>query len=278
MAIKVIINRVIQKEIIVIRHTFSLLNGIGEKLERNIWTKGILTWKEFWECKKIEGINPEKKRLYDYQLLKSYQELENENSRYFTKIMNRKEHWRLFDSFKNDAVCLDIETTGYQPEQGGYVTVVGLYDGHDYKYFIKGENLTTDNLNRALSGYKYLITFHGSVFDIPFLLRTFPNVRFDIPHFDLCIAARKLKINLGLKKLETLFGINRDENVKGLDGYAAVRLWDEYKKGSLEARELLLKYNKEDTINLLGLAEILYQKLKDSTGINEFIRYRDFTE
>jgi uncharacterized protein YprB with RNaseH-like and TPR domain len=190
--------------------------------------------------------------------------------------MNRKEHWRLFDSFKNDAVCLDIETTGYQPEQGGYVTVVGLYDGHDYKYFIKGENLTTDNLNRALSGYKYLITFHGSVFDIPFLLRTFPNVRFDIPHFDLCIAARKLKINLGLKKLETLFGINRDENVKGLDGYAAVKLWDGYRKGSLEARELLLMYNREDTINLMTLAEILYQKLKDLTGINEFIQYREF--
>ncbi|MBI5212250.1 MAG: ribonuclease H-like domain-containing protein, partial [Nitrospirae bacterium] len=108
-------------------------------------------------------------------------------------------------------------------------------------------------------------------FDVPFLLRSLPGVRFDIPHFDLCFAARRLKINGGLKKLETMFGIERDETVKGMDGYEAVKLWEAYRKGSLEARELLLTYNREDTINLLKLADILYQRLKISTGIEEYI-------
>lgn len=254
-----------------IKHTFSLLNGIGEKLEKQIWSKGILTWRDFCECKSIDVVSQERKSIYDEELLRSSIELETGNACYFATIMKRKEHWRLFDRFKKDAICLDIETNGYQPRQGGYVTVVGLYDGFEYKYLIRGENLTTENLNKALEGYKYLITFHGSVFDIPFLMRTFPNLRFNIPHFDLCLAARKLKLNIGLKKLENLFGIKRDDSIKGLDGYAAVKLWDEYKKGSLEAREILLMYNKSDTVNLLFLAEILYEKLKDLTGINNYI-------
>lgn len=262
-----------------IRHTFSLLNGIGEKLERSIWRMGIITWEDFCNCKEIEGISPERKKIYDDQLTQASMELSFRNAEYFAKIMKRREHWRLFDIFRNDAVCLDIETNGFQPGYGGYVTVVGLYDGYEWRYLIKDENLTTENLNKALSGYKCLITFYGAAFDIPFLLRSFPGVRFDIPHFDLCFAARRLGIEGGLKKLEVLFGINRDEAVKGMNGYDAVKLWEHARKGSSEARELLLAYNKEDTMNLLDLAAILYTKLKKSTGIEEYMhRILDATD
>ena len=254
-----------------IRHTFSLLNGIGEKLERTIWKKKILTWDDFCVSTEIEGISPERKRIYDAQLNQASMELSVGNTEYFAGIMKRREHWRLFDVFKAGAVCLDIETNGFQPDLGGYVTVVGLYDGYEWRSLIRGENLTAESLNRALKGYKFLVTFYGAAFDVPFLLRSFPGVRFDIPHFDLCFAARKLEINGGLKKLETLFGIERDDVVKGMNGYDAVKLWEQVKKGSTEAKELLLIYNKEDTMNLLKLADILYQRLKNATGIEEFI-------
>ncbi len=255
-----------------IRQTFSLLNGIGEKLERHIWRKGILSWEDFCNCSEIEGISHERKTIYDNQLLQASMELSFGNAEYFARIMKRREHWRLFDEFKNEAVCLDIETNGFQAGRGGYVTVVGMYDGKDWKSLVRGENLTTQNLNMALSGYKYLITFSGAIFDVPFLLRSFPGLRFDIPHFDLCFAARRLGINGGLKKLEVLFGINRDESVKGMNGYDAVRLWDQARYGSREAMELLLAYNKEDTMNLLKIAEILYERLRLSTGIEEFLK------
>lgn len=253
-----------------IRHTFSLLKGIGEKLERNIWRSGIIDWDDFCNCSEIEGISPGRKKIYDDQLTQASLELSFGNAEYFARIMNRREHWRLYDVFKKDAVCLDIETNGLQPGQGGYVTVVGLYDGYEWRYLVRGENLTAENINRYLAGYKYLITFYGSAFDIPFLLRSFHGVRFDIPHFDLCLAARRLGIKGGLKKLEAMFGITRSDAVKGLDGYDAVKLWEYVKRGSLEARELLLAYNREDTINLLNLADILYQKLRESTGIDEY--------
>ena len=69
----------------------------------------------------------------------------------------------------------DIETSGLMPDKGGYVTVVGMYDGCDYKCFVRGNGLSPENLNKALSGYKYLITFYGAVFDIPFLFRSMPG-------------------------------------------------------------------------------------------------------
>ncbi len=252
-----------------IRHTFSLLNGIGEKLERSLWRKGILTWDDFLGLEEIDGISPERKIAYDDLLTRASIELGIDNEKYFAKILKRREHWRLFDAFGKGAVCLDIETNGLQPGAGGYATVVGLYDGYDSRCFVRDENLTVEELNRALSGYKYLITFYGAAFDIPFLLRTFPGIRFDIPHFDLCFAARRLELNGGLKKLEQMLGIERDESVKGMNGYDAVKLWEQAKRGSSEARELLLTYNMEDTKNLLEIAGVLYGKMKTLSGIDE---------
>jgi len=136
---------------------------------------------------------------------------------------------------------------------------------------VAGQNLTVENLNKELSGYRCLITYYGVSFDVPFLLRSFPGARFDIPHFDLCFAARKLGFAGGLKKLEAVLGIERDEDVRGMNGYDAVKLWEHSRRGSEEARRLLLLYNREDTVNLYRIADILYQQLRQSTGIEEYV-------
>ncbi|HSB51634.1 MAG TPA: ribonuclease H-like domain-containing protein, partial [Dissulfurispiraceae bacterium] len=257
--------------ITMIRHTFNHLDGIGEKSERRLWRRGILTWDDFFNCGDVEGINTDRKNQYEGQLRQCACELHAGNSAYFAGLMKRREHWRLYDMFRGDACCLDIETNGLPAGYGGYVTVVGLYDGLDWRCLLRGENLTAERLNSELSGYKYLITFYGVAFDIPFLFRCFPGVRFDIPHFDLCFAARRLGIQGGLKKLESLFGIEREDAVRGMNGYDAVKLWAHAERGSAEALRLLLTYNREDTANLLGLADVLYGKLRESTGIGEYV-------
>jgi uncharacterized protein YprB with RNaseH-like and TPR domain len=262
-------NRNKKRSLILIRHTFSLLNGIGEKLERSLWRKGILTWDDFMGLREIEGISPERKIAYDDLLTRASIELGIQNAEYFARILKRREHWRLFDVFGKEAVCLDIETNGLQPGCGGYATVVGLYDGYDSRCFVMGENLTAQNLNRELAGYKYLITFYGAAFDIPFLLRTLPGIKFDIPHFDLCFAARRLELNGGLKKLEQMLGIDRQESVRGMNGYDAVKLWEQARRGSNEAMERLLLYNMEDTRHLLEIARVLYDKMRVLSGIEE---------
>jgi uncharacterized protein YprB with RNaseH-like and TPR domain len=254
----------------VIRSTFIILDGIGLRLERRLWREGVLTWNHFLDTS-LTFINPQRKSFFDETLFSAHTQLNEGNAEYFAHTLKRNEHWRLFDVFKGDAVCLDIETNGFSPYSGGYVTVVGMYDGEIYKCFIRGENLTADALNEELSKYKYIITFYGSAFDIPFLKACFHSLRFDIPHFDLCFGARRIGLRGGLKKLEQYFEIQRQDEVKGMNGYDAVLLWQEAERGNSRALELLILYNKEDTVNLFNIADSIYRRLKALTGIEEYI-------
>ncbi|MEW6569665.1 MAG: ribonuclease H-like domain-containing protein [Nitrospirota bacterium] len=254
-----------------IRNTFSILNGIGERLEKRLWEERILSWEDFINSSRPRFISSEKKSLFDMILLSALKELNRTNAEYFAKTVKRREHWRLFDVFKGEAVYLDIETNGLTPESGGCVTLVGIYDGFDYRCLVRGIDLNPDELQRTLSGYKLLITFYGAVFDIPFLIRTMPVLKVDIPHFDLCFGSKRLGLKGGLKKLEMQFGIQRDKAVTGMDGYDAVRLWEYASRGSTEAMDLLKIYNREDTVNLSKMAEIIYQGLRFQTGIDDYL-------
>jgi len=129
-----------------IRNTFSILNGIGERFERRLWRNGILTWDDFINVSDLTFINPDKKSLFDEYLSSALRELAEGNAVYFAGTIRRREHWRLFDIFKGEAACLDIETSGLMPSSGGYVTVVGIYDGYDYRYLIGKKDLTPENL------------------------------------------------------------------------------------------------------------------------------------
>jgi uncharacterized protein YprB with RNaseH-like and TPR domain len=254
-----------------IRNTFSILKGIGVKTERRLWMSGILSWADFIHSSDIQFISQHQKRCFDEFLFAASRELDNANAEYFAKILKRREHWRLFDVFMRESICLDIETNGFMPEQGGYVTLVGIYDGFDYKCLVRNRDLTPENLVKELSGYKYLITFYGAAFDVPFILRSMPEIKLNIPHFDLCFGAKRVGFKGGLKKLEIDIGIERDESVKGLNGYDAVKLWEHAQQGSSEALELLTIYNKEDTVNLFRAAEIIYTRLRAKTGIEEYL-------
>jgi hypothetical protein len=254
-----------------IRNTFSILNGIGEKLERKLWRAGILTWNEFIDAPDITFITTHKKTVFNDALSSALNALDQADAAYFAREIRRREHWRLFDIFKEKSACLDIETNGFMPGSGGVVTVIGIYDGFEYKCFIRHQNLTVQNVMQEISRYKYLITFYGTGFDVPFLLRALPGLKFDIPHFDVCIGTRRLGFRGGLKRLESELGITRDETVQGLDGYDAVKLWENVQRGSTEAMELLTLYNREDTVNLYTIAEIVYRQLRLQTGIEEYM-------
>ncbi len=254
-----------------IKNTFLLLDGIGEKREKRLWKEGILTWEDFFNCKEVLDIDLEKKRIYDDFLHKAFEALSCKNCSFFSKNLKKREHWRLFWEFINNAVCLDIETNGLPQEKGGYVTVVGLYSTGGYKSLIRGETLTEENLQQTLDEYKYLITFYGTIFDIPFLKKEFPNLQIEhIPHFDLFFAGKRLGIQGGLKKLETMFLIERQEGLKGLNGYDAIKLWKAYLNGSSDSLELLISYNRADTENLFHLGKIFYEMLRSQIGIKEF--------
>ncbi len=254
-----------------IRNTFSILNGIGEKLERKLWSRGILTWDTFINMEDIQFISSSKKAIFDKSLMDASQAITDSDAVYFAHAIKRREHWRLYDIFKEEAACLDIETNGLMPGSGGYVTMVGIYNGLEYTCFIRNQNLTPENVMHEISRYKYLITFYGAGFDIPFLMRAMPGLKFEIPHFDVCFGTRKLGFRGGLKKLESELGIARDETVKGMDGYDAVKLWEHVERGSDDALKMLKLYNKEDTVNLHKIAINIYQQLRLQTGIEQYL-------
>lgn len=255
-----------------IQHTFSMLYGIGQKTEKALWHSGILTWDDFLQSPNIEGISHIRKQAYDAQITNAINALANDDVNFFVKNVKRRDQWRLYEHYAGDVLCLDIETNGLQINQGGYVTVVGLYDGFDYKALVRGQNLTAENLINAIKGYKCLITFNGALFDIPFLKRSYEALSFDILHFDICLCCRQIGLNMGLKKLEVLFGYQRDKQVQGLNGYDAVKLWDYALRGSDDALQTLIKYNEEDTRSLFELAPTVYEQLKTNTGIYEYLK------
>ncbi|MEW6378305.1 MAG: ribonuclease H-like domain-containing protein [bacterium] len=155
---------------------------------------------------------------------------------------------------------LDIETTGLSPWEGS-ITVIGLYDGEQAKTFVQGDNLQafTDEIER----YKMIVTFNGARFDIPFIKQSL-NARLDQINIDLMYPLKRLGYSGGLKAIEQTLGIFRPIEIGNIDGLEAVRLWFEYhRKGNQRALERLIKYNLEDTRNLKGLMELVYERLKE---------------
>lgn len=252
----------------VIENTFIFLQGIGQTSEQRLWREGIRCWDDFLSTSSIAWIAQEKKRLYDEQIAAAKERLQMRDAYFFARLLKPREHWRLFPVLRDHAVALDIETNGYGARQGGYVTVVGLYDGFDYRALVRGSSLSTKRLEQELSRYLYLITFFGTVFDLPFLQENLA-IKYTGLHFDLCFAARRVGMRGGLKILERAVGIERSQKVQGLDGRDAVYLWRAAQQGDGEALGLLVEYNRSDTENLFPLADILYTMLKAMTGFDQ---------
>lgn len=240
--------------------TFIHLNGIGASTERRLWEQGIADWAIFRQTPQLSGISPARKGLYDADLAAAQGHLDRRNARYFADCMHTRDHWRLFRTFGARALYLDIETTGLSPHDG-QVTVVGLYRNGRMTTLIRGDSLNREILQEELDQTDLLITFFGSVFDIPYLQTCFKGLRVSVPHFDLCFAARRVGLQGGLKHIEREVDISRESDLHQLDGLEAVRLWHQYRAGDAAALDLLVRYNTADTKNLEPLAECLFDRL-----------------
>ncbi|WHZ22265.1 MAG: hypothetical protein OJF47_001377 [Nitrospira sp.] len=245
--------------------TFVHLNGIGPSTERRLWEGGISDWTTFRREARLPGISSSRKVLYDADLAAAQEHLDRRNARYFADCLHARDHWRLFRTFGERALYLDIETTGLSAQEG-QVTLVGLYRNGHMRTLIRGDSLTRDVLQEELDRADMLITFFGSVFDIPYLQTSFRGLQVSLPHFDLCFAARRIGLQGGLKQIERELDIARDSDLHHLDGMEAVRLWQQYQTGDEAALDTLIRYNAADTGNLEPLAEWVYDRLAARYG------------
>lgn len=240
-----------------LKNTFIHIPGIGEKIERKIWSKGIFTWEDYLENIESFRISPRVKKKMKNYLNRSLEALDLGNPLFFTDLLPPKEIWRIYPEFKDKAVFLDIETTGLPPPHY-YITTIGLYDGKEVMTFVQGINM--DDFVEKIEPYTLIVTYNGKGFDLPFIESSFPEFKIYQAHIDIMYFLRHLGYSGGLKKIEKAVGLRRGDGLEGVDGYYAVILWQKYRRGERRALDALIRYNLEDAVNLKYLMEFGYNR------------------
>ena len=241
-----------------LNNTYIHIPGVGKSLEQEIWAQGIHNWDEFLKMADRLPISPSRKSRILKGIQQSSEHLAVKDCCFFSQCLPPAEHWRAYPLFSDSSAFVDIETTGLSKSRD-YITMVGIYDGKDVKTYIKGINL--EGIVEELSKYKLLVSFNGARFDLPFIKFEFPEIEFKQLHIDLMYPLKRIGYSGGLKHIEKVLGIPRNESTEGITGLDAVFLWKQYEKGNQDALDLLIKYNREDIVNLKTIIELTYPKM-----------------
>jgi len=243
----------------VLRATFQHLPGVGPATEADLWQAGYRDWRDLLERPGALGVSATTRARLARELERSEQALAERDAGWFARRLPGREHWRLYPAFAHETAYLDIETTGLSP-YGGIVTVVTVHGGGATRSFVAGDDL--EELPAYLGRYQVLVTFNGSRFDVPFLLASFPQMTVPPAHIDLRFLLYRIGHAGGLKRIEQRLGLGDRTGVEGVDGLEAVRLWQEYRRGSASALDRLVRYNRADTVNLEPLLEFTASELE----------------
>jgi uncharacterized protein YprB with RNaseH-like and TPR domain len=223
---------------------------------------GIESWDDFLGS---FGSSPYHKNSCS-MVAKSKHALRNNNPAHFANTLPSSETWRCFPHYDRIAY-LDIESTGCTAKD--HLTVIGVYDGKKTHSYVHGDNL--DDFKDDIRKYDMVVTFNGSMFDLPFIRREM-DVRMPKLHIDLRFVLASIGVTGGLKKIEEKFGFERQDDLKGVTGYDAVLMWRDYRRGNKAALEKLIRYNAADVDNLEKLLLHAYKEKRKRTGFDEITK------
>jgi uncharacterized protein len=234
-------------------HTFLHVPGIGETTEQRLWSLGLADW-DCLSGQLPDAVPPRCRSWLPAAIEDSRTALAQLDASYFARRLEPRHHWRLYSTFRRRTAFLDIETTGMDAASG--ITTIALYDGQAIRTYVRDQNL--HEFPADVQAYRMLVTYNGRSFDVPFLQREFPSLRFDQAHCDLRYFLASLGYKGGLKGCERTMGIPRSGPLRDVDGYTAVLLWQRHLRGDGRALPALLRYNIEDAVNLQWLMETAY--------------------
>jgi len=244
-------------------HTFQHIPGLGERRERALWRRGISTWDDLLAAPQRSGLPAA--LLHDAQAIihLSQEALRQGNIYFFAQLLPVREHWRLYGDFQGATAYLDIETGPLGHGRQG-ITVIGLFDGREFRSFVRGDNLHTfeDYLRR----YDLLVTFNGKSFDLPMIERDL-GIPIYQAQIDLRMFLHQLGYHGGLKRIERQWGIYREDEIAGLTGFDAVLLWARYRHGDSAALQRLIAYNRADVVNLEVLLKRGYELARNQIRV-----------
>ena len=230
--------------------TFIHLPGIGAEKERALWRRGVRTWQDFYKLLGsvqrslfCESDVPANDRDLGAALEASFRALECGDADYFASRIPRREHYRIALSFPENTAFLDIETTGLS-HYYDYTTVVGVSIGRLYRCYIRGDDI--EIIREALGHSKCIVTFNGTIFDLKFLQKEYPNLHLPIAHVDLRFLAKRVGLSGGQKAVEREIGIQREDEIRSMTGESAPILWHRYRLGDVAAAKNLISYNHAD--------------------------------
>jgi len=240
-----------------LQNTYIHVPNIGASTELKIWKCGIKSWEDYLKNHNLIRLPMAKKRLLHSGVEESIEQLSCGNHLFFARRLPSNHQWRAYRLFRERTAYVDIETTGLSP-QNDRITMIGIYNGKETKTYIRGIDL--EEAPAELEKYKQLISFNGARFDLPFIESEFPGTINHI-HIDLLYPLKKIGYSGGLKKIESLLGMRRSDETNGITGFDAVRLWNKYERGNSEALETLIKYNREDVVNLEKIINMTYPEM-----------------
>ena len=136
--------------------------------------------------------------------------------------------------------------------------------GRNYEVLVDPSE--TSQLERDLCTQRIVITFNGTLFDLPFLTHRFNTDWSSVSHLDLRYLAKRVGLTGGQKKIEVSFGLAREAPLEGITGAEAVGLWFDYKEGDLNALRQLVRYNHADIEGMKFLFEQVVDRLEPGTG------------
>ena len=241
-----------------LQQTFLHLPGVGEYRERRFWRAGIRDWTAFLDACAGGHLSSRRHERLAPAVEESFQHYAAGDWRHFDAVLPSAHKWRALGDLADRALYVDIETTGLA--EADSITVIGTYDGREARAFIAGRDL--DEAVEIIEAHPLIVTFNGACFDMPLIRQRFHYNLFNHVHLDLRFPLKRLGFAGGLKKIEHAFGIERSERTRGLDGWDAVRLWDEYRRGHANSLDVLMEYNLEDVKNLQPLARFVYDHLR----------------
>ena len=263
-----------------IRSTFLHLPGVGPSTERRLWEAGHRDWDSVWDALRsgasIRDLfrDCRQRRLFadDHGdeapdssaiawldcLDQSKRAFEAKAYDFFVSLLRPSDHWRLLPDVINDALFLDIETTGLSRDHH-YITVIGaLYHGRFFQW-VWSQGL--EGLAELLAEASVVITFNGARFDLPFIRDQLPHLPTPKAHIDLLYSARAAGFQGGQKELERSLGFCRTDDLAEFDGLAAVGAWCAGLYGDASQYTRLLTYNRLDVEMLPRIAGGLFEKL-----------------
>jgi len=173
-----------------------------------------------------------------------------------------------------EAFFFDIETTGLSHKYSSIISItILLKEDNKYKIYQLYCEYSIDEkevikyLKDIIKEKKYIITYNGNNFDIPFMINKYikHDINFNFDCFvkidlysDMRHLRNKIDINdLKLKTVETYFNIKRDDTITGQD---VITLYEAYKiEPRKEFSEIILQHNYEDVFNLPILFKSIFK-------------------